>query len=44
MVGVSASIMLLALAVLAIRYGHVQFPYHEEAKTRQARIRRDSKS
>ena len=30
MVGVSASILLLALAVLAIRYGHIRFPYSEE--------------
>lgn len=41
MVGVSASIMLLALAVLAIRYGHVRFPYWEDdIKARQSRKRR----
>lgn len=27
MVGVSASVLVLALAVLVIRYGHVRFPY-----------------
>ncbi len=36
LLGVSASIMLLALAVLAIRYGHVKFPYGEEKITLQA--------
>ena len=30
MVGVSSSIVLLALAILAIRYGHVRFPYPED--------------
>jgi len=30
MLGVSASIVLLALAVLAIRYGHTRFPYFED--------------
>lgn len=30
MVGISGSIVLLALAVLVIRYGHVRFPYGEE--------------
>jgi len=30
MLAVAGSIMLLALAVLAIRYGHVRFPYAEE--------------
>lgn len=41
MVGVSTSIMLLALAVLAVRYGHVRFPYSEDYVTaRQARGRR----
>ncbi len=38
MVGVSGSIVLLALAVLAIRYGHVRFPYvEEEARARKSR-------
>ena len=35
LVGVSGSILLLALAVLAIRYGHVRFPYNEERVTMQ---------
>jgi len=30
MLGVSGSIVLLALAVLAVRYGHVRFPYAED--------------
>ena len=30
MAGVSASVVLLALAVLAIRYGHVRFPYQDD--------------
>jgi protein PsiE len=29
MLGVTASILLLAVAVLAIRYGHVRYPYGE---------------
>ena len=29
LLGVAAGIFLLALAVLAIRYGHVKFPYNE---------------
>ncbi len=29
MLGVAASMLLLALAVLVIRYGHVRFPYNE---------------
>lgn len=38
MVGVSSSIVLLALAVLAIRYGHVRYPYREDdIAARQAR-------
>lgn len=35
MVGVSGSIVMLALAVLAIRYGHVKFPYGEEKYSMQ---------
>ena len=35
MVGVSSSILLLALAVLAIRFGHIRFPYVEENKAVQ---------
>ena len=38
MLGVSAAVLLLALAVLAIRYGHVRFPYPEdEAAAREPR-------
>ena len=41
MVGISGSIMLLAIAVLVIRYGHVQFPYREEdASVRKPRTPR----
>ena len=29
MLGVALSVLLLTLAVLAIRYGHVKLPYHE---------------
>jgi protein PsiE len=29
MLGVTASILLLAIAVLAIRYGHARYPYSE---------------
>ena len=35
MVGVSGSIVMLALAVLVIRYGHVKFPYGEEKYSMQ---------
>jgi protein PsiE len=31
LVGVTASILLLALAVLVIRYGHTRYPYGEDA-------------
>ncbi|MDP2133118.1 MAG: phosphate-starvation-inducible PsiE family protein [Sulfuritalea sp.] len=31
MLGVAAAIFLLTLAVLAIRYGHVRYPYREDA-------------
>ena len=31
MLAVAAAILLLTLAVLAIRYGHVRFPYREDA-------------
>ncbi len=30
MLAVAAAILLLTLAVLAIRYGHVRFPYRED--------------
>ncbi len=41
MLAVAAAIFLLTLAVLAIRYGHVRFPYREDAgeKTRKAYVR-----
>jgi len=32
MLGVTASMLLLAFAVLVIRYGHVRFPYDENMK------------
>jgi protein PsiE len=32
MLGVTASILLLAVAVLVIRYGHTRFPYNEHQK------------
>jgi protein PsiE len=32
MMGVTASILLLAAAVLVIRYGHTRFPYNEHQK------------
>jgi protein PsiE len=34
MLGVTASMLLLAIAVLVIRYGHVRFPYDEKLKDR----------
>ncbi|OZA10621.1 MAG: phosphate-starvation-inducible E [Hydrogenophilales bacterium 17-62-8] len=34
MVGVTASMLLLAVAVLVIRYGHVRFPYKDIHKSR----------
>ena len=30
MLGVASSILLLTLAVLAVRYGHVKLPYREK--------------
>ncbi len=32
MLGVATAILLLTVAVLAIRYGHVRFPYREDAE------------
>ncbi len=32
MLGVTASILLLTIAVLVIRYGHTRFPYNEYPK------------
>jgi len=34
MLGVTASMLLLAAAVLVIRYGHVRFPYRDAQKSR----------
>ncbi len=34
MLGVTASMLLLAFAVLVIRYGHIRFPYDDSAKDR----------
>ena len=45
LLGVSASIVLIALAVLVIRYGHVRYPYLEDiedledAASRKTRLR-----
>lgn len=36
MVGVTASMLLLAVTVLAIRYGHTRFPYDEQMKDRES--------
>ena len=36
MLAVSGSVLLIAVAVLIIRYGHVRFPYAEDAATRLA--------
>ena len=35
LIGVASSILLIALAVLVIRYGHVRYPYRED-ETRQS--------
>ncbi|MGK2952458.1 MAG: phosphate-starvation-inducible protein PsiE [Thiobacillus sp.] len=35
MVGVTASMLLLAIAVLVIRYGHTRFPYDETQQNRE---------
>ena len=41
MLAVAAAILLLTLAVLVVRYGHVRFPYREDSgeKTRKAYVR-----
>lgn len=41
MLAVAAAIFLLTLAVLVVRYGHVRYPYQEDAgeKTRKAYVR-----
>ncbi len=36
MVGVTASMLLLAFAVLVIRYGHVRYPYDEHSRDNDA--------
>ena len=36
LMGVSASIVLIALAVLVIRYGHVRYPYLEDLEDLEA--------
>lgn len=36
MLGVTASMLLLAVAVLVIRYGHVRFPYQDAHKNRDS--------
>lgn len=36
MVGVTASMLLLAITVLAIRYGHARFPYDEPIEDRDS--------
>lgn len=33
MISLSGSILLISLAVLILRYGHVRFPYNDEAET-----------
>lgn len=38
LVGVSASAFLLALTVLAIRYGHLRFPYESDTKDKHSEI------
>ncbi|MBL8487056.1 MAG: phosphate-starvation-inducible PsiE family protein [Rhodocyclaceae bacterium] len=37
MLAVAAAIFLLTLAVLVIRYGHVRFPYREDASEKNAK-------
>lgn len=45
MLAVSGSVLLIALAVLVIRYGHVRFPYSEDAvrqgSNEQPRLRKE---
>jgi protein PsiE len=36
MLGVTASMLLLACAVLVIRYGHARFPYHEQSREKDS--------
>lgn len=37
MLGVTASMLLLAIAVLVIRYGHTRFPYDETPRNRDSK-------
>ncbi len=39
MLAVSGSILLLTLAVLAVRYGHVRFPYEQDGETKKPYVR-----
>lgn len=40
MLAVAAAVLVLALAVLLIRYGHVRFPYDQEDETPPSKARR----
>ncbi len=42
LVGVSASIVLVALAVLVIRYGHVRYPYLEDLENLEETTSKDA--
>jgi protein PsiE len=39
MLAVSGSILLLTLAVLAVRYGHVRFPYEQDGETKKPYVK-----
>ena len=39
MLAVSGSILLLTLAVLAVRYGHVRFPYERDGETKKPYVK-----
>lgn len=39
MLAVSGSILLLTLAVLAVRYGHVRFPYEHDSEMKKPYVR-----
>jgi protein PsiE len=39
MLAVAAAVLLLTLAVLAIRYGHTRFPYREDAQSEKPYVR-----
>ena len=39
MLAVSGSILLLTLAVLAVRYGHVKFPYEQDGDTKRPYVK-----